>query len=165
MAALFEKFILNFYRREQTQFGHVWSEGIYWQDTSASESDMAFLPQMRTDVSLQSSTRKIVLDAKYYREATQQRFASDKVRSGHLYQLFAYLRNIHRASPNSAAPEGILLYPLVDKPLDLRFRLHGHAVRVKTIDLTAEWIEIHDELLALLDPAAAPNESGNVDVA
>jgi 5-methylcytosine-specific restriction enzyme subunit McrC len=46
----------------------------------------------------------------------------------------------------------MLLYPAVDRDLDLRYVVHGHPARVATIDLTREWPEIHSRLLALTKP-------------
>ncbi len=154
MASLFERFLLNFYRREQTSF-RVRSETLHWLATFGDLRDLEYLPMMRTDVSLESPTRKVVIDAKYYREPMQSNFGKDTVRSGHLYQLFTYLKNIQWAGGLGASPEGILLYPLVDRALNLRFTIQGHVVRVVTIDLAQEWREIHDCLLALIAPASA----------
>ena len=63
MASLFERFLLNFYRREQTAF-RVRSETLQWQATFGDLRDLEYLPMMRTDVSLESPARKIVIDAK-----------------------------------------------------------------------------------------------------
>jgi 5-methylcytosine-specific restriction enzyme subunit McrC len=172
MARLFEAFVRNFYRREQEEF-RVGSELIPWQRVEASEEDLRYLPVMRTDVSLNSKERQIVLDTKYYAEALQSYRSSDTVRSGHLYQLFAYLQNCAaRASddrttalaavPVDAAVEGILLYPCVGRTLDLRYSLHGHPIRVATVDLDQDWRGIHDRLLDLLRPAPSPEPSSHV---
>jgi len=152
MAGVFERFLLDFYKREQVEFA-VRSESIAWQDTFAAgdATDLAYLPQMRTDVSLERTGRKVVVDAKYYRQPLQRHFAKDSVRSGHLYQLFAYLRNLDLKGEPDVRTEGILLYPLVDTPLDLRYNIHGHRVRVATVDLAHDWPHIHAFLLELID--------------
>jgi len=154
MASLFERFLLNFYRREQRAF-RVRSETLQWQEAVGDLQDLEYLPRMRTDVSLESSSRKIVIDAKYYRVPMQSNFGKDTVRSGHLYQLLTYLKNVEWSSGSRAKAEGILLYPLVDRPLNLQFTIQGHLVRVATIDLAQEWREIHECLLDLIAPASA----------
>ena len=62
--------------------------------------------------------------------------------------MFAYLANVRR-EPGQAV-EGMLLYPTVDRELDLRYTMHGFPVRVATVNLAAEWEEVHARLLALL---------------
>ena len=61
---------------------------------TATEEDLRYLPTMRTDVSLESSTRHIVIDAKYYSKTLQTYFGTDTIHSGNLYQLYAYLKNL-----------------------------------------------------------------------
>ena len=82
-----------------------------------------YLPTMRTDVSLRSMHRTIVIDTKYYRQTLSRYLGNEKIRSDHLYQLFAYLKNLEgRDDPDSRA-EGVLLYPTVGHALDLRYVL------------------------------------------
>jgi len=74
----------------------------------------------------------------------QKNYLRDKLRSAHLYQLLAYLRNL---GDNS---EGILLYPTAGVALDQIYILQEHRVRVTTIDLTRSWRDIAAGLLALI---------------
>ena len=149
MARLFEKFVRNFYRREQNRF-QIRSDWITWQDVAAQEGDLRLLPKMRTDVSLVSSDRYIVLDTKYYVDSLKSYHGSEMVRSGNLYQLFAYLRNIQIAKAGKRQVEGILLYPTVSKSLDLRYVIQGHPIRVATVDLNVSCDQIHQRLLDLV---------------
>ncbi len=149
MAALFEKFVRNFYRHEQTMF-RVKSEQFGWQEVEATHGDLQFLPKMRTDVSLDSSTRKIVIDTKYYANCLQTYFGSSTIHSGNLYQLFAYLKNLQIGEPRQI--EGVLLYPTVGKSLSLRYRIQGHMMRIVTVDLNAKWQNIRQRLLELSTP-------------
>jgi 5-methylcytosine-specific restriction endonuclease McrBC regulatory subunit McrC len=41
--------------------------------------DLEHLPAMRTDVSLEAAHRKIIIDAKYYRDPMQTNFGTDVV--------------------------------------------------------------------------------------
>ena len=147
MATVFEKFVRNFYRREQSDF-RVKSERIDWQDVETTESDRRFLPSMKTDVSLESAERKIVIDTKYYASTLQSYYDSETIHSSNLYQLFTYLKNLQIDEDRQL--EGILLYPTVGTSLDLRYRIHGHAMRVVTVDLDTDWRAIRDRLLGLL---------------
>lgn len=149
MWEVFEKFVGNFYRREQSEF-RVNREMIAWQDVEGEAADLAYLPKMRTDVSLESERRKIVIDTKYYPSSLQTFHSSNTIHSAHLYQLFAYLMNLDRKRTPGQAFEGILLYPTVGNDLDLRYKIRGHLVRITTVDLNLPWKEIRLRLLSLI---------------
>ena len=150
MHRLFERFVRNFYRHEQNAFS-VGRETILWLTTPTAGEDLSLLPRMETDISLTSRERKIVIDAKYYLEALQKRFDKATIRSQHLYQLFSYLRNSLPAQRESPV-EGMLLYPTVTRHLDLMYRIHGHLIRICTINLNQHWQSIRKDLLALISP-------------
>jgi 5-methylcytosine-specific restriction enzyme subunit McrC len=145
MANVFERFVRNFYRREQTIFPRVTGERFAWREVEGSADDVALLPELRTDVSLASPTRKLVIDAKFYRATLSSRFDAESVHAANLYQLFAYLKN-QRPVPGQTV-EGMLLYPTVGRELDLRYVLHGFPVRVATVDLNQPWEAIHERML------------------
>jgi len=150
MAYLFQRFVLNFFRREQSTYS-ARSDSLRWQDTAGDPDDLSHLPRMITDVTLESPRRLIIIDAKYYPEPMQRNFGKDSVRSAHLYQLFAYLKNAEKKYRRQEGElEGILLYPLSGTKLDLRFTIHGHLIRVVTLDLAADWRQIHDSLCELI---------------
>jgi 5-methylcytosine-specific restriction enzyme subunit McrC len=149
MSMVFEKFVRNFYRREQAKL-RVHSERITWQDVEAEPAHLTYLPVMRTDVSLDSPTRKVVIDTKYYASTLQSYHGAGTVHSQNLYQLFTYLENLKPTCHASQRLEGILLYPTTDVSLDLRYRIHGHPIRVATVDLNIPWREVRARLLSLL---------------
>jgi 5-methylcytosine-specific restriction enzyme subunit McrC len=154
MRGLFERFVRNFLRREQRSF-HVEAQTLRWEETTASPAHLVFLPGMRTDVTLRRPGRTLVIDAKFYREPLQQHRGRGTVRSSHLYQLFSYLRNLAARGQVAAEIDGLLLYPQAARVLDLSFYIHGHYVRVRTINLKQPWRQIHDDLLALLPSSAS----------
>jgi 5-methylcytosine-specific restriction enzyme subunit McrC len=147
MSAIFESFLRNFYRTEQKEFSAE-PESIPWDAVFADPSQQRYLPGMRTDITMRSKARLIIVDANFYKQ-TLVRFmgGADKVRSAHLYQLLAYLRNVSSDLP----AEGLLLYPPISgDELNLDFVLLGHRVRVCTVDLSCPWRDIHNRLLELL---------------
>jgi 5-methylcytosine-specific restriction enzyme subunit McrC len=154
MRRVFEKFVRNFFSRRQRVF-EVKKERSDWFATAMEGSDFKWLPQMETDVTLRSAGRTIIVECKYTESLFQRRFFSDKLRSSHLYQLCAYLRNLEGNADPDRSADGILLYPTAGVALDQSFRLHGHRVRVKTLDLNQPWTEIESEMMSLLDPLAA----------
>lgn len=147
MASLFEKFVRNFYRREQSTF-KVKSETIGWQEVEATQEDLRYLPSMRTDISLDSDTRKIVIDTKYYAKCLQSYYDHHSIHSGNIYQLFAYLKNFQINDQRQI--EGVLLYPTVGTSLSLKYKIQGHKMSIVTLDLNTSWQEIHKQLHELL---------------
>jgi len=147
MARLFEQFTRNFFRREQRRY-RVYAETIAWQAEAPQPDDLALLPTMLTDTTLDAPDRKIILDTKYYAAALRPRYDRQRLISPHLYQLYAYLQN-QRPAPGQAL-EGILLYPAATQAVDVRYTLGGHPVRVVTLNLHQPWAGIAADLLALV---------------
>jgi 5-methylcytosine-specific restriction enzyme subunit McrC len=150
MRRIFERFVLNFFGRRQKTF-KVKSERMDWFATAAEGSDLSLLPVMTTDASLRSVNRTIVIECKDTEKLFQSRFGAEKLRTAHLYQLCAYLHNLEHKGEADRAAEGILLYPTVGRSLDLSYRLQGHWVRVRTLDLNVSWTGIEDQMLSLIE--------------
>lgn len=146
MAGLFEEFVRNFFRIEQNVY-RVYREDIQW-DISA--GDIQLLPKMQTDISLQSSDRKIIIDTKYYRDALAEHYDKERIRQENMQQIFAYLKNLETRSEINRHSAGILLYPTVTKVLDEHFEIQGHSIDFKTINLNQDWRCIHNDLLKLV---------------
>jgi 5-methylcytosine-specific restriction enzyme subunit McrC len=151
MARLFEAFIRNFYRKELTGF-RVSSPRIDWDAISVENSDLNFLPEMRTDIVLENSTRKIVIDTKYYREIMSTYFESNTFHSSNLYQIYSYLKNLEvdKEDIRNAESEGLLLYPTVQREYDQSYIIGGHKIRFATVDLSKEWRVIDLRLKQLI---------------
>ena len=153
MRRIFEKFVRNFFARRQRTF-NVKQDHSDWFATALEGSNLQFLPHMITDATLRSADRAIVIECKYTESLCHSRFFADKLRSAHLYQLCAYLRNLAQGgSEPDRHIEGILLYPTAGIALDQSYLLHGHRVRIKTLDLNQPWTSIEDEMLGLLQLA------------
>lgn len=144
MARLFEEFVRNFYKKEMPEY-KVYRENIYWD---AEGEETSYLPIMQTDISLESSDRKIIMDTKYYQNSLTQNFGSKKIISGNLYQLFSYLSNHKKAEEKDTV--GILLYPKTGKELNLKYLIKGYMVKVLTVDLDKEPSDIHNRLTAII---------------
>lgn len=149
MRRIFEKFVRNFYTRRQNTF-KVKSEKMDWGAASAAGSDLSLLPVMITDATLRSTDRTIIVECKYTEKLFNSHFSKERVRSSHLYQLGAYLRNLEQNEDADRSAEGILLYPTAGSSLDVSYCLHGHLVRIRTLDLNLPWIEIENQMLSLI---------------
>ncbi len=149
MPYLFEAFVKNFYKREQRKF-KVGAIQPKWNATGSEEA-LAVLPQMRTDVTLLSKERSIILDCKFYKEALKSRFDSNrKLHSANLYQLYTYLKSAHHM-PSWENSEGILLYPATTAKFDYQFNIDSHQIRAMAINLDQPWPQISSQLLAILE--------------
>ncbi|MGO4667707.1 5-methylcytosine restriction system specificity protein McrC [Bosea sp. 2RAB26] len=156
MSAVFETFLRNFYRTEQALFS-VASERITWPVTSSPLSELRYLPDMITDITLRSPARTIIIDAKYYRATfSSGRFGGHpKVHSAPLFQIQTYLDHCKCTS----AIEGLLLFPQVSgAPVRLDYQMPRHRIRVCTVNLDQPWPAIHGELLDLLGAGGAPKK-------
>ena len=148
MANLFERFLLRFYAREQ---GRYWVDArqLRWRAQGA-RRDLAYLPIMKTDVVLESPGRTIVVDAKYYSEMLVGRFSAGAIRSGHLYQLFAYMSHVAPEKTRERV-SGVLIYPRVGQTERVSLTVWEHPVLAATVDLAQPWLSIHAELIAILN--------------
>jgi len=145
MRKVFQDFVYNFYRIEQQHF-EVSSERFHWDTSECDEKALALLPEMVTDVGLNSPSRKIVIECKFTPDALKENWGKLSARSGHLYQLFAYLKHLERRGGAHKHCEGLLLYPRATHSVDFVFDTQGHTVRVVTLDLRAGWTDIKVQL-------------------
>ncbi len=148
MARVFEDFVRNFYRSEQSEFA-VEPLAIFWDAVRLSGA-AGRLPNMRVDVFLRSNDRRIIIDTKYYANALQSYHHTESFHSGNLYQLFSYLKNAAGRDPSFSAAEGMLLYPRAGTELDERFDIQGHIVAIATVDLAQAWPAVESRILSLL---------------
>lgn len=151
MEKLYEEFIIAFYRREQEHF-QVNHSGrrIEWVIDGTASQNTTFVPKMEADVILEAPDRRIIMDAKFYLKALTDRFGK-KLRSEHLYQLLAYLRNREAKAAYGPKHEGMLLYPTVDDSINIDVYLEGFSVQVRSINLAQQWKAIHSDMLELIE--------------
>lgn len=152
MRLLFEQFLRNFYKHEQSVFKARRSR-FPWANVVGEGA--ALLPEMNTDVTLVRPGHQIVIDAKYTPKVLQHHpHGTPTLNSGHLYQLFAYLKNI--ANPMHDAIDGIIIYPLAQDSVNAKCDVHGHQCHVFTVDLRQHWTIIRRDLLSLVVPQVPP---------
>ena len=154
---LFEKFVRAFAVRH-CGGAKVGAPHIDWHGECASPEARAVLPVMRTDLTVEWPGRRLILDCKFYAEALTTHREQERLHSGHLYQIVAYLKN-QAALPGWEIVEGILLYPAVNHALDYRYTLLGHGVRIASVDLDQPWQGIHAMLGELLAEKASASRA------
>lgn len=151
MARVFEEFVRNFYRTEQTTL-QVLPLTISWDAQTLVSTGVGRLPAMIADIYLKGTERRLIIDTKYYANALQRSLhGTESFQSGNLYQLFAYLKNA-AADPLFVGCEGMLLYPMNGRALREAFLVQGHVITLATIDLALPWGQIAESLLTLLKP-------------
>jgi 5-methylcytosine-specific restriction enzyme subunit McrC len=153
MNQLFEEFVRNFYRIEQTKYHTVNRETIKWKFESGNPEDNEYLPQMQTDITLENESEKIIIDTKFYRETMSIHFNNnkEKIKSINLYQLFSYLVNQEDNTEKTRKAKGILLYPTIDKDYELFYKYKDHEVQIQTINLNTGWKEISARLQKVIN--------------
>ena len=110
---------------------------------------------MRTDVVLVHAFtgRRIVIDTKFTSIVTSGRYRDETLRSGYVYQIYAYLQSqFGRGDPLADCASGLLLPPSVGDTVDETVVIQGHGIRFATVDLTASPREIRSQLLRLCEP-------------
>lgn len=157
---LFEKAVAGFYAVELIPMGWKVRTGdvLHWPVTGASDGIKAILPTMRTDIVLDAPEgRRIVIDTKFTAIVSKGWYREESLKSGHLYQIYAYLRSQERPEdPTSTwnGADGVLLHPAIDKAFDEAVRIQGHGVRFVTVDLSTKPQEIRCALREIAMPAA-----------
>ncbi len=150
MSRLFEKFILEYYRKETPQVKAQTSQ-IAWQlDDGFSE----MLPIMQTDITLCKGEKILIIDAKYYSHTTQTQYDTQTLHSANLYQIFTYVKNKEAELKNCPHEvSGMLLYAKTDNApsLDKTYRMSGNRISVKTLDLNLDFLSIRKQLDGIVD--------------
>lgn len=149
MHKLFEDFVRNFFKIEQTEF-KVHSPRIPWDVTDSDEHSSLYLPAMWTDVVLEGPEAVKVIDTKYYSNPLSNRYESQKVHSGNLYQIYSYVMNCLRSRLfERRHVEGVLLYASIGRPFVVRYSISDVPFMACSIDLAAPWQEISQSLLRI----------------
>ena len=89
MCRLYEKFILEYYRKEHPEIRASASQ-IPWQ---LDDDFSPMLPVMQTDIMLSKGNNVLIIDAKYYGHTMQEQYGVHTLHSGNLYQVFTYVKN------------------------------------------------------------------------
>jgi 5-methylcytosine-specific restriction enzyme subunit McrC len=160
---LYEKGIAGFYDVVLTPEGWNIYAGkpIGWQVEEKTPGIDKILPSMRTDVVLDhcKSGRRIVIDTKFTSILTKGWYRDETLRSGYVYQIYAYLRSQEGKDPLDLNASGILLHPSIDKMVEESVEIQGHAIRFATVDLGATAKDIRSQLLQVIEPPNFPSKS------
>lgn len=152
MCRLFEKFILEYYRKEHPQT-RAEAKQIGW-DADRENSTMDILPILQTDVFLTLGKRSLIIDAKYYSHTMQAKFEKEKIHSANLNQIYVYMDNGDRKSAVRGTVDGMLLYAKTNETVvpdgQLR-RSDGNTIWFRTLDLGVDFQQIRAQLDSIVE--------------
>lgn len=147
---LYEKFILEYYRKEHSEITANASQ-IPWQ-LDDDFSDM--LPVMQTDIMLSQGTKVLIIDAKYYEHTTQTQYDKHTLHSNNLYQIFTYVKNKeYELRDKQHEVAGMLLYAKTEEEIqpDQKYKMSGNRISVRTLDLNLDFAEIRKQLDGIVE--------------
>ena len=148
MCRLYEKFILEYYRREFPDL-HANASQIPW---ALDDGFNDMLPVMQSDITLSKDGKVLIIDAKYYSHTTQMQYDVHTLHSGNLYQIFTYVKNkeAELSGTDHTEPKvsGMLLYAKTDEQVqpDHIYHMSGNRISVRTLDLNQDFSEIARQL-------------------
>jgi 5-methylcytosine-specific restriction enzyme subunit McrC len=150
---LFEKAVLGFSRVELEPLGWGVRGGspMDWQVASASPGLSAILPRMEMDVVLDPPEgERVIVDTKFTSLLTCGRFREVSLKSGYLYQMYAYLRSQEGTEPRWADAAGLFLHPAIDERVREQAVIQNHLISFATIDLAGASTAVRTELREIL---------------
>lgn len=145
MSRLYEKFILEYYRKGFPQLNASASQ-IPW---GVDDGVRTMLPIMQTDITLTHGEDVLIIDAKYYSRTTQTQYDVHTLHSNNLYQIFTYVKNKEvelTAHPHTIS--GMLLYAQTDEEIlpNNTYHMSGNIISVRTLDLDQDFTSIAHQL-------------------
>ena len=145
MCKLYERFILEYYKKEYREISTNASQ-IPWQLDDDTDS---MLPVMQSDIMLTYKEKVLIIDAKYYTHTTQTQYDKHTLHSANLYQIFTYVKNKEielSAQPHEVS--GMLLYAKTDEEISPNhsYMMSGNKISVKTLDLDCDFHKIANQL-------------------
>ncbi len=147
---LYEKFILEYYRKEYPQL-HPSPSQIKWV---LDDGERSLLPTMQSDIMLSRGNEVLIIDAKFYAHITQKKYDVETLRSDHIYQIFAYVKNKDAEfKRRDHAVSGMLLYAATEEGVqpDVSYIMTGNRISTKTLDLNCEFTQISEKLNRIIE--------------
>ena len=141
MCRLYEKFLLEYYRKEHPELTANASQ-IAWQ---LDDTENQMLPRMQTDIMLSKTNNILIIDAKYYSHMTQQQYGIHTLHSNNLYQIFTYVKNKEFELRNyEHTVSGMLLYAQTDEDIipNNTYHMSGNQISVLALDLNQDFSKI-----------------------
>lgn len=149
MRRLFEGFVTGLLRHKLRGRVQVGSRRFSPYGLSVGAGNGSLVPSMRTDVTVRSTSKIVIIDTKYTPKVFQENYGNRTVRSEHFYQIQAYTEHSSAHFPEHEV-SAIVLYPRAGTDLDLSFATNGREYCFRTIDLSQDWRKIEEEVFSLV---------------
>ncbi|ELA9323936.1 5-methylcytosine-specific restriction endonuclease system specificity protein McrC [Vibrio parahaemolyticus] len=155
---LFEKAVAGFYSvaLDKREWVVAPSKQFNWQVSDKSAGIDEILPRMVTDIIIDQRLRneRLIIDTKFNSLTKKGWYRNETLRSGYLYQMYAYLRSQeNERNLRSLTSCGMLLHPAVDDEVAEMVKIQGHAIWFCTVNLGDSALSIRKRLLFLIDKA------------
>ncbi|HDL0658509.1 TPA: 5-methylcytosine-specific restriction endonuclease system specificity protein McrC [Staphylococcus aureus] len=151
ISRLYEKFILEYYKKEFPELV-VTSSNIQW--SLDNDDNVNMLPVMRSDIMLRYKDKCLIIDAKFYKNTLNNYYDTKKIHSTNLYQIFTYVKNQQLNLKKKAIQvSGMLLYAKTDENIALndKFHMSGSQIIIKTLDLNCDFNIIKKQLNGIVN--------------
>ena len=146
MAKLFEKFVLEYYKKHHADLDEIRSYQVKWNVSDNDDPFIRFLPLMKTDIVLKKQSKTVIIDTKYYGKSMQKFYDKYTLHSNNLYQIFTYVKNYDIQKNGQVS--GVLLYAKTDEDVtpDFSYVIDGNRFSVRTLDLSKDFKVICKQL-------------------
>lgn len=144
MCRLYEKFILEYYKKEFPSMD-VSSSQIQW---CLDDEYNNCLPIMQSDIMVSHKNNILIIDAKYYSNNIQSYHEKKSIISGNLYQIFTYVKNLAFNNRDKNV-SGLLLYAKTDSDVQVEentYLMSGNKIGTAKLDLNCDFSEIKKQL-------------------
>ena len=140
--SLYEKFVLEYFRREHPEL-KASAKDI---DRKVSDDAPSFLPHLITDITLEHGDRMLIIDTKCYGRILSTHHDHEILSPANLNQIMSYV--LHAAYQRDADIQGMLLYALTDREaaIDKSWYEIGYRFHVRTLDLGQDFAIIAKQL-------------------
>lgn len=145
MHRLYEKFILEYYKKEHSEIKASASQIPWILDDGFDDK----LPIMQSDIMLEKDNNILIIDAKYYSHMFQMRFDKHTLHSNNVYQIFTYVKNKEaELKDKNNKVSGMLLYAKTNEQIELDniYHMSGNEISVKNLDLNCDFEDIKKQL-------------------
>lgn len=151
MCRLFEKFVLEYFKRHHPQF-NACAKQITW-NIIEEETTLSMLPVLQTDIYLTLGERTLIIDTKYYSKSTQSYFDKHTIHSNNLNQILTYVLNHDRE--HEGKTDGMLLYAKTQEEIQPKGQMKWHdknMIYFRNLDLNQDFDGIKRQLEEIIEP-------------
>ena len=155
---IFQEFIRNYYDYYKNNLGikSVSPSKYQWELIPLFNSNLEYLPGMRTDIEVDTCDQHIIIDAKCYENSLIEFYGKKMFHAGNLYQIKSYL-DVYFNKETEKKLRGILIYPYnSESKLNAGNQIfydekRKYTIEIKTINFLEDWNSVCDSLNKVLD--------------